>query len=159
MRIRKNHRDLRSYRRQTRSARRSDPSRSARVVRDRILDHRLHRIHPNTSFFFIGDERHEVLGFIGLGLHGEYAAEVHIMAVDPDARRRGLGRKLIGEVERWCRARGIEYLQVKTLDKSRESAAYAQTRRFYEAMGFRLLEVFPTLWDPHNPCALYVKAL
>jgi GNAT superfamily N-acetyltransferase len=112
--------------------------------------------HP---LFFIGDERHEVLGFIGLGLHGEYAAEVHIMAVDPDARRRGLGRKLIEEVERWCRARGIEYLQVKTLDKSRESAAYAQTRRFYEAMGFRLLEVFPTLWDPHNPCALYVKAL
>ena len=109
--------------------------------------------------FFIEDEDENLLGFIALGIHSPHAAEVHVMAVAPDAHRQGIGRRLLDEVQRWCREQGIEYLQVKTLASSREDRYYAQTRQFYEAMGFRLLEVFPTLWDPHNPCALYVKAL
>lgn len=36
---------------------------------------------------------------------------------------------------------------------------YAQTRRFYERLGFAPLDVFPTLWSPRNPCLQMVKVL
>jgi len=29
----------------------------------------------------------------------------------------------------------------------------------YPRMGFTELECFPTLWDEHNPCQVYVMAL
>ncbi|MEN6523457.1 MAG: N-acetyltransferase, partial [Anaerolineaceae bacterium] len=47
----------------------------------------------------------------------------------------------------------------KTLDASRCCEEYDRTRAFYEAMGFRPLEVFPELWDKDNPCLLMVKRL
>lgn len=52
-------------------------------------------------------------------------------------------------------------LQVKTLAPTVEYAPYEGTRTFYEAMGFRLLEIidpFPG-WEPGNPCAIFAKAL
>ena len=36
---------------------------------------------------------------------------------------------------------------------------FDRTRLFYEAMGFRALEVFPTLWDEWNPCLVMVMKL
>ena len=37
--------------------------------------------------------------------------------------------------------------------------SYDATNRFYQALGFKELEVFPTLWDPWNPCQVYVMAI
>ena len=37
--------------------------------------------------------------------------------------------------------------------------AYAQTRAFYLAMGFRPLEELRKLWDEANPCLIMVKRL
>jgi len=54
---------------------------------------------------------------------------------------------------------GRIYLTVKTLDESREDEGYARTRRFYYAMGFQPLEVFPMLWDADNPCLCMLKYL
>ena len=31
------------------------------------------------------------------------------------------------------------------------------TNAFYETLGFREFECFPTLWDEWNPCQVYVK--
>jgi len=39
------------------------------------------------------------------------------------------------------------------------SVGYAETRKFYEAKGFTSLEVFPKLWDPHNPALQMIKVL
>ena len=49
--------------------------------------------------------------------------------------------------------------QVKTLAASHPSPEYAQTRAFYEALGYVPLEVFPTLWAAHLPVLQLVKAL
>jgi len=54
---------------------------------------------------------------------------------------------------------GKEFLTVKTLADTHPDEGYAGTRRFYLAMGFKPLEVFPTLWDEANPCLLMVKRL
>jgi hypothetical protein len=63
------------------------------------------------------------------------------------------------EAEVYLKSQGVEYLQVKTLSPSNPDPAYAQTRTFYLAMGFRPLEEFEQIWDGHNPCLILVKRL
>jgi coenzyme F420-0:L-glutamate ligase/coenzyme F420-1:gamma-L-glutamate ligase len=97
------------------------------------------------------------LGFLCLKQHTPQAAEVYVMGVRQDQHRRGIGRALIAEAERWCRAHGIRYLQVKTLGRSRESAGYAATRMFYEAVGFVAIEELHGLWSHDNPALILIK--
>ncbi|MDX6486230.1 MAG: coenzyme F420-0:L-glutamate ligase / coenzyme F420:gamma-L-glutamate ligase [Gaiellaceae bacterium] len=96
-------------------------------------------------------------GFLSLKRHLPRAAEIYVMGVLPGQHRRGIGRALVQAAEAWCRVNGIEYLQVKTVADSSPSEEYAGTRAFYEALGFVPLEVFPELWDSHNPALLLVK--
>ena len=53
----------------------------------------------------------------------------------------------------------MSLLQVKTVAATSTSKAYAETRGFYDRLGFQALEVFPLLWAPQNPCLLLVKQL
>ena len=53
---------------------------------------------------------------------------------------------------------GYSFLQVKTVQMGKYES-YDATNRFYQALGFKELEVFPTLWDPWNPCQVYVMAI
>jgi GNAT superfamily N-acetyltransferase len=98
-------------------------------------------------------------GFVSLKLHGEKAAEVYVMGVRPERHGRGLGTALLRAAEAYLRARGVEYLQVKTLGPSRPSERYARTRAFYEARGFVPLEELRGVWDDDNPCLILVKRL
>jgi GNAT superfamily N-acetyltransferase len=97
-------------------------------------------------------------GFLSLKLHGPKAAEVYVMGVRPSCHRRGLGTALLASAEDYLRARGVEYLQVKTLGPSDPDEGYARTRRFYEARGFVPLEELHDLWD-QNPALILVKRL
>jgi ribosomal protein S18 acetylase RimI-like enzyme len=98
-------------------------------------------------------------GFLSLKLHTPHAAEIYVMGVLPNRHREGVGTMLLSAAEDYLRARGFEYLQVKTLGPSGSSEHYARTRRFYEARGFRALEEIHGLWDEGNPCLLMVKRL
>jgi ribosomal protein S18 acetylase RimI-like enzyme len=109
------------------------------------------------TFLAAVDER--VVGFLTFRQHSEYAAEVHVMGVHPEAHRRGVGRALMGAVEAHLQAEGVEYLQVKTLSPAHPDKNYAKTRAFYLALGFRPLEEFPDLWGEQNPCLQMIKAL
>lgn len=101
----------------------------------------------------------QVAGFLTIKQHNEYASEVHVMGVRPEAHRRGIGRALLTKSEELLRQSGIEYLQVKTLGPSHPDRYYAGTRAFYLAMGFRPLEEFKGLWDKESPCLVMVKSL
>jgi coenzyme F420-0:L-glutamate ligase/coenzyme F420-1:gamma-L-glutamate ligase len=96
-------------------------------------------------------------GFLCLKRHTPAAAELYVMGVRRDRHRRGIGRALVAEAERWCRERGIRYLQVKTLGPSRPSREYDATRAFYEALGFVALEELHGLWSHDNPALILVK--
>ena len=61
--------------------------------------------------------------------------------------------------EAWLKARGVRFLQVKTVAATSSSREYAETREFYRHRGFTPIEVFPTLWDPHNPALQLIKVL
>jgi GNAT superfamily N-acetyltransferase len=97
-------------------------------------------------------------GFLSLKLHTPEAAEVYVMGVRPGVHRRGHGAALLAAAEDYLRARGVDYLQVKTLGPSRPDEGYARTRLFYEACGFVALEEIHGLWEG-NPCLLMVKRL
>jgi coenzyme F420-0:L-glutamate ligase/coenzyme F420-1:gamma-L-glutamate ligase len=97
------------------------------------------------------------LGFLCLRQHTPQAAELYVMGVRQEEQRRGLGRALVAEAEHWCRARGIRYLQVKTLGPSRPDPGYDATRAFYEAVGFVALEELHGLWSHDNPTLILVK--
>jgi GNAT superfamily N-acetyltransferase len=98
-------------------------------------------------------------GFLALKLHTDAAAEIHVMGVRPGSHRRGIGTALLGAAEAFLRARGVEYLQVKTLGPSHPSKHYAATRSFYVARGFRPLEEITAIWGEENPCLIMVKHL
>jgi GNAT superfamily N-acetyltransferase len=109
--------------------------------------------------FLVARDAGDVLGFVALRRHNDATLEVHVMGVLRAHHRRGVGRALIEAAVARARADGARLLSVKTLAATRECAEYERTRRFYEALGFLPVEVFPTLWGPANPCLLMVRPL
>lgn len=83
----------------------------------------------------VRDDR-EPAGILLAARHFPASAEIHLMAVHPDLRRRGIGRALVAALEADLIADQVEFLQVKTLGPAYPDAGYEQTRRFYAAVGF-----------------------
>lgn len=97
-------------------------------------------------------------GFLALKETSPYTAELAVMGVLPEHHRQGVGRELFAVFRQYAKAQGYEYLQVKTVRKGCY-AAYDGTNAFYQSVGFRELECFPSLWDERNPCQIYVMAI
>jgi ribosomal protein S18 acetylase RimI-like enzyme len=108
--------------------------------------------------WMVDGQNGEAIACLTLREHNPCSGEIHLIAVDRDYHRRGIGRMLEEFLEDHLRSRGFMFLQVKTLGPSRPDAHYEETRKFYEAMSFTALEEFSTLW-PGNPCLLMVKRL
>ena len=57
-----------------------------------------------------------------------------------------------------AKKQGFSFMQVKTVQMG-HYPEYDATNRFYQSLGFKEFEVFPTLWDEWNPCQIYVMFL
>jgi ribosomal protein S18 acetylase RimI-like enzyme len=101
----------------------------------------------------------DAVAFVSLKPHTDSAIELYVLGVKRKFHRRKIGSALVGAAEHFARERGQRFLTVKTLAPVMPDPHYAGTRRFYEAMGFLPIEVFPTLWDAANPCLLMLKPL
>jgi len=101
----------------------------------------------------------EAIGFVSVRRNNDYTAEIYVMGIKARYHGQGLGTRLVAEVSERMRTAGLEYLEVKTLDASRESEEYDRTRRFYESVGFRPFETLKELWGEANPCLIMVKKL
>jgi ribosomal protein S18 acetylase RimI-like enzyme len=81
-----------------------------------------------------------VAGFLTLARHDPRSAEITWMAVHAGFRRQGLGRALVEEAARRLAHDGVQLVSVMTLGPSaverRASDNYADTRAFYDALGF-----------------------
>ncbi len=97
----------------------------------------------------------EAVGFIARKQTGPVAAELFVTGVKKTHHRKGIGRALFLAMREDAKVRGFQFLQVKTVDEGHYKE-YDETRMFYESLGFQKLEVFPDLWDPHNPCLVMV---
>lgn len=110
------------------------------------------------KLFFCAYREENTIGFLYLKRTGEDTAELAAMGVLKDYHRNGVGRALFERAREAVRARGYSFLQVKTVQMGKY-AEYDQTNLFYRSLGFKELEVFPTLWDEGNPCQIYVMTV
>lgn len=108
---------------------------------------------------FLAWNNNHAVGFLTLKLHNEFSAEIYVIAVKREFRRMGIGRALVTYAENFLRSKNFKFLQVKTIAEIHPSPEYAETRKFYQAMGFYPLEVFPELWGIEYPCLMMVKNL
>lgn len=100
----------------------------------------------------------ELVGFIVLGTSSPDCAEIFVMGVKKKFHHHGAGRELNQAYEDLAKSLGYTYTQVKTV-QSGHYDEYDITNKFYKAVGYKELEVFPDLWDENNPCQIYVKYL
>lgn len=72
---------------------------------------------------------------------------ISIMAVDPESRSRGIGRKLLAEAEHLAVDRGCRYSYVDTMSY--------QAPEFYDVNGYRRVGEIPD-WDSHGHAKLFL---
>ena len=63
--------------------------------------------------------------------HDGHRGAIYYLGVDPEARRHGLGRRLVAAAEDWVRTRGIP--KINLLVRKENAGVLA----FYEALGWR----------------------
>ncbi len=110
------------------------------------------------KIFLCAMEQGEPAGFLYLKETGKDTMEIAAMGVRKEFHRRGVGKALFEQAKAIAKENGYSFLQVKTVQMGKYES-YDATNRFYQALGFKELEVFPTLWDPWNPCQVYVMAI
>ena len=106
---------------------------------------------PFFAYYMAGN----YVGFIVLKETSKYTAEIYVMGVLKEYHRHGIGRKLFQVFLQYAEQKQYEFVQVKTVEEGHYEE-YDRTRLFYEQLGFRKLECFPTLWDEGNPCLIMV---
>jgi len=108
---------------------------------------------------FVAKIDSEPVGFMSLLIHSPQSAELYVFGVLRDFHRQGIGRKLLHASESWLKEQGVQFVQAKTLAAEAEDKNFEKTRQFYESADYVPLEVFPDLWDPHNPCLQMIKSI
>lgn len=97
---------------------------------------------------FVALEGPAVAGFVAIKPAYEESLEITYLAVHADHRRSGLGRSLVQAVAMFARQQHIASICLLTLGPSSGSSHYAETVRFYEAIGFwRTKEVYLSSWS------------
>ena len=108
--------------------------------------------------FFCAFHGEQAVGFLYLKETGRHTVEVAVMGVLQAYHRLGIGRQLFAAAKQEAKRQGYSFIQVKTVQMGKYDI-YDNTNHFYLSLGFKELEVFPTLWDERNPCQLYIMAI
>ncbi len=108
--------------------------------------------------FFACVEENIPIGFMTLRETSPHTAEIHVCGVLKNYHKNGIGTALFHALENYAKEQGYQFLQVKTVKRGYYKE-YDITNAFYERVGFKELECFPTLWDDANPCQIYIKSL
>jgi aminoglycoside 6'-N-acetyltransferase I len=80
---------------------------------------------------------------------GGLFASIEDLYVEPDARRRGVGRALLEAVGERCTARGVSYVEAQV--EEREAAAFYAASGYEEEPGVRVFSRSYVLRDPETP--------
>lgn len=97
---------------------------------------------PERSALWLAEQDSRLVGSIGIVEREGDAAQLRWFLVHPDARGRGLGRRLMTEALDFCRAAGYRSVYLWTVHTLTDAA------RLYTACGFHLTEEAPPapLW-------------
>ncbi len=101
----------------------------------------------------------KLVGFCSVKENNINVAEIYVMGILEKYHRKGIGKQLFSFLEDELQKKSFLYLEVKTLDESRESYEYMKTRLFYKSVGFLPLDVLENEWGKDNPCLIMIKKL
>ena len=110
------------------------------------------------KIFFCACNQDRPIGFLCLKETGKATVELCVMGVLKEFHRKGIGRELFHRAKQAASKKGYSIMQVKTVEMGKYEE-YDRTNKFYQSLGFKEFEVFPTLWDEWNPCQIYVMGL
>ena len=97
----------------------------------------------------------EAVGFVVLNSTSVDCADIFVMGIKKNYHRMGIGTKLNDAYEKLAKKLGYTYTQVKTV-QSGHYKEYDITNNFYKSVGYKELEVFPTLWDEWNLSLIHI---
>ena len=83
---------------------------------------------------WVAEEGEQLVGSIAIAGRTDQTAQLRWFLVSPEARGRGLGRKLLSEAVEFCRARGFRSVFLWTISELKAAA------RLYREAGFQLTE-------------------
>ena len=108
-------------------------------------------------YFLVDREDEQVTGYACYGPRAltEGTFDLYWIAVDPQNRRSGLGRKLLVRVEEAVRQLGGRLLVVETSGLEK----YAPTRRFYLATGYLLEATLRDFYADGDDLVIFTKRL
>ncbi|SMH29856.1 Acetyltransferase (GNAT) family protein [Rathayibacter oskolensis] len=107
---------------------------------------------PRHARVFAAREGAVPVGAIALAPGPDDFAELLALAVLPEARRRGVARRLIGAAEAWARVQRIRTLRFRVAADAQDALDTAQALGFVEIDGFGAY-----VGDPSGVC--FAKAL
>ncbi len=110
------------------------------------------------QIFFAVEEHDQYIGFLCLKDTSKYTMELSVIGVRKQFQKSGVGRQLFHSAQGFTKEHGYEFMQVKTVVIGCY-AEYDQTNLFYQSLGFKEFEIFPDLWDPANPCQIYIMSI
>ena len=108
--------------------------------------------------FLAAKENDEYVGFLCLKETGKDTVELAVMGVLKKYHRHGFGKQLFEAASKIATDLGYSFMQVKTVQLG-IYPDYDITNRFYQACGFKELEVIKEIWGEENPCQIYVRYL
>jgi GNAT superfamily N-acetyltransferase len=91
---------------------------------------------PPTGLLLVARDGDAVVGCVGLRLLGDGIGEIARVFVVPEARGRGLGKRLLDAVEDAARERGLSTLRLDT------GSHLVEANRLYLSAGFREVPAF-----------------
>jgi GNAT superfamily N-acetyltransferase len=91
---------------------------------------------PPSGLLVVARERNTIVGCAGLRLVSERIGEVKRLFVAHHVRGRGLGRRLMGELERHAREHGLTQLRLDT------RSDLVEARALYAALGYEEVPAF-----------------
>lgn len=90
-------------------------------------------LNSDAANVMVATEDSRIVGWVGLRLHADdNMGEIYILAVDPDAQRKGVARALIDAAFERMRSAGMKIVMVETGD----DPGHAPSRATYESLGF-----------------------
>ncbi len=110
------------------------------------------------QIFFAAKDNEKYVGFLCLNETSKSTVELTVMGVLKEYHRQGYGKQLFEAARSYAKDFGYEFIQVKTVATGHYDI-YDKTNLFYQSVGFKELEILPTLWDEKNPCQIYIMAI
>jgi ribosomal protein S18 acetylase RimI-like enzyme len=124
-----------------------------------VIEERLARGLAATGYHFLFAEegRNQPLGYACFGPIPLTLAswDLYWIAVDPQRRGRGIGRRLMAGVERRVAAAGAAALFIDTSGRS----DYGAARAFYASLGYSIAAEFPDFYSPGDAKVVFRKSL